>query len=223
MLTRCACNVNVARAEDDIDGYITLDIELMVCASFGHAIPLAANTGRGILNLCVSDAGKEMLLNSTGFIPHLIHALLLDPEHPRKDTEQAVKSVVQRDIAECIQQLSLFPPGLQALRAASGVIDALDAVVEQAWTEEAKDCARGALMQLTDRRKKPIVDGNALHIMVSYQWAVQEVMKRVVSELQRRDYLVWFDRKSRVALASILRSGDALALTHPAAFTQWSV
>ena len=26
------------------------------------------------------------------------------------------------------------------------------------------------------------------------QWDVQEVIKRIVAELQRRGYLVWFDR-----------------------------
>ena len=28
------------------------------------------------------------------------------------------------------------------------------------------------------------------------QWAVQPIVKRIVAELQRREYLVWFDRKS---------------------------
>ena len=31
------------------------------------------------------------------------------------------------------------------------------------------------------------------HIMMSYQWDVQEIVKRIVAELQRRKYLVWFD------------------------------
>ena len=29
------------------------------------------------------------------------------------------------------------------------------------------------------------------------QWDVQEVVKRIVAELQRRNYLVWFDREHR--------------------------
>ena len=32
-------------------------------------------------------------------------------------------------------------------------------------------------------------------ISIVDQWDVQEVIKRVVAELQRRKYLVWFDRK----------------------------
>jgi hypothetical protein len=30
------------------------------------------------------------------------------------------------------------------------------------------------------------------HIMVSYQWNVQEVVKRIVNELQLRGYRTWF-------------------------------
>ena len=31
------------------------------------------------------------------------------------------------------------------------------------------------------------------------QWDVQEIIKRIVAELQRRKYQVWFDRKYRTA------------------------
>ena len=30
------------------------------------------------------------------------------------------------------------------------------------------------------------------------QWEVQPMVKRIVAELQRREYLVWFDRKCRM-------------------------
>ena len=156
-------------AEDDIDGYITLDIELMACANFGSLIALAANTGRGMLNLCISDAAKQMLLKNQRFIPHLVDGLLLNPEHARKDTDQSIKAVIQRDFAESIQQMSLFPPGCDALKAAVGIVDALDMLVDKAWTEAAKDSARGALRQLTDRHREVVVevDLEAPHVMLS--------------------------------------------------------
>ena len=49
------------------------------------------------------------------------------------------------------------------------VEEALNTLVEQAWSEEAKDCARGALMQLTDRQRETVaaIDLDALHIMMS--------------------------------------------------------
>ena len=40
--------------------------------------------------------------------------------------------------------------------------------------------------------------GSDTHVMsVVDQWDVQEVIKKVVAELQRRKFLVWFDRKCR--------------------------
>ena len=78
-----------------------------------------------------------------------------------------VKAIVQKDFAECIQQIALFPPGCDALKVDPAVVEALDALVEKAWTEEAKDSARGALMQLTDRRPETVVNLDALHVMMS--------------------------------------------------------
>jgi len=135
----------------------------------GDIVELQLQQCRGLLNLCISDVAKQMLLNNTGFISLLIDGLLLDPEHPRRDTDEAVKAAVQRDFAECVQQISLFPAGCDALKADSAVIPALDALVDKAWSEEAKDCAQGALMQLTDRHRETIaaIDLDALHIMMS--------------------------------------------------------
>ena len=108
-------------AERDIDGFLTLDSELVSPAEWGGFLPMAANSGRGLLNLCIADANKDcerqkpyvprvtcwadsgcyaVLLNCSKFIPHLISGLLLDPEHPRKDTAETIKTMVQRDFAE---------------------------------------------------------------------------------------------------------------------------
>jgi hypothetical protein len=163
-----------------------------------------------------AQVAKEMLLNNEGFIPHLVDALLLDAEHPRKEIIGGIKTVVQRDFAECILQIALFPRGREALKAVPEVVQALDALVDKAWTDEAKDSARAALMQLTDRKPEVVLelDPDALHIMISCefgshlrrllvdtarvlfcadQWDVQVTIKRIVAELHRRKYLVWFD------------------------------
>ena len=47
----------------DIEGFLALDSELMSCPTWGHILPLAGNSGRGLLNLCIADANKDMLLN----------------------------------------------------------------------------------------------------------------------------------------------------------------
>eukprot|EP01046_Picozoa_sp_COSAG06_P064341 COSAG06_NODE_15332_length_1079_cov_8.495918_1_plen_40_part_10 len=38
---------------------------------------------------------KQMLLSNNGFIPHLLDGLMLDPEHPRKDFDETIKTAVQ--------------------------------------------------------------------------------------------------------------------------------
>ena len=158
--------------EGDIDHIIALDTELMRCDAWGSILALATNRCRGLLSLCISDTAKQMLFSTAGFIPLLIDGLLLDPEHPRKDTDEAIKTAVQRDFAECVQQISLFPAGRAALTADSAVVDVLDVLVDKAWSEEAKDCARGALMQLTDRHHETVAekDLDALHIMMSCEY-----------------------------------------------------
>ena len=66
------------------------------------------------------------------------------------------------------EEIKLKLTGCEALKAAD-IVEVLDTLVENAWTEEAKDCARGALMQLTDRRHEAVaeIDLDALHIMMS--------------------------------------------------------
>ena len=48
------------RAESDIDNFIVLDKELLVCDTWGGITPLEANMGRGMLNLCISDVSARM-------------------------------------------------------------------------------------------------------------------------------------------------------------------
>jgi hypothetical protein len=110
-----------------------------------------------------------VLLSNGSFVPHLIDGLMLDPDHPRKDSNPSVLTIIQRDFSECIQQISLFAP--DALRTATGVIDALDELVDKAWSEDAKDCGRGALMQLCPERIKHEVQAHDdLHLMMSCKW-----------------------------------------------------
>jgi len=157
-------------AEKDIDGFMALDVELMRCGSWGGILALVKNQCRGMLNLCISDAAKPMLLGSSECIPHLLDGLMLDPEHPRKDADEQIKSAVQRDFAECIQQLSLFGPGGEALKENPDVVTTLDMLEDKAWSEEAKVCARGALKQLCPERPIGLrieIDLDALHIMMS--------------------------------------------------------
>jgi hypothetical protein len=151
---------------EDLDGLITFSTELLTPRSFGSIWTLSKNHCKGLLNVSISDRGKRLLLETSGFIPHLISGLLLDEDHPRKDTDQEVKAAVQRDFAECIQQISLYEPGCAALRAEHAVVEALTALKNDAWTEEAKLCAEGALMVLAPQDEAHH-DIDEQHVMVS--------------------------------------------------------
>ena len=75
--------------QDEVDGFIDLDTELMACNYWGANIPMGPNQARGLLMLCISDSNKEMLIESPGFVEHMIASLMLDPNHKRQDTSQA--------------------------------------------------------------------------------------------------------------------------------------
>jgi hypothetical protein len=99
--------------------------------------------------------------------------LLLDPEHPRKDTAEPVKAAVQRDIAESIQQLAVFPQACEVLKADSELIDAVKALVDQGWTKEAKETAARTLAIFhPEHFVKFVVDEDSLHIMMSCKHSV---------------------------------------------------
>ena len=102
-----------------------------------------------------SQVAKEMLLNNEGFIPHLVDALLLDPEHPRKDIIEGIKTVVQRDFAEAIAQLALYLPGREALRRDPAVAEALQQVILTGWTEEARISSQAALLAMSSEEQEP--------------------------------------------------------------------
>ena len=75
---------------------------------------------------------------------------------------------MQRDAAECIQQLALFPPAREALQADSSLLEAVQALAESCWTDEAKDSASRTLAIVNaEQIKRTVVDQQSLHIMMS--------------------------------------------------------
>ena len=54
-----------------------------------------------LLHLCVSDANKMLLVESSSAIALITEGLLLDPEHVRQSQDQAIKAAIQLDAAEC--------------------------------------------------------------------------------------------------------------------------
>ena len=187
----------------------------------------AADFSRGLLSTCISDTNKTMLLNNSGFVPLLIEGLLLSDDCFRKDADDTVKASVQRDFAECIQQCSAYEAGVVALKQhMSAVMNALTALKDggRAYTAEAKLCAEAALLALDPQLHRiasadctAIDQPDQLHVMMSYSWQEQPIVRRIVAELQARGYLVWFDLeqmkgsvmdRSAVSIANSQQNGE---------------
>ena len=103
-----------------------------------------------VLELCSSDANKPLLLASPDFIPNLVDALLLDPDHPRAGMTQELKTWCQEHHAECLAQLAVFEPAHEPLRHDPSVIPALEAVAAAGLSAEARKFADAALLALSD-------------------------------------------------------------------------
>ena len=101
-------------------------------------------------------------------IPTLLDALFLDPEHPRKDMDEALRAGIQRDGAECLLQLALVEPGKELLeRHPKKPLDALRELADgAALTEGARRAARGALVAIEGQEHAP-ASGGEKHIVVS--------------------------------------------------------
>ena len=101
-----------------------------------------------VLELCISDANKPLLLANDLFIPYLISGLFLDPDHPRADLKDEIKLWNQQTHAECLAQVALFPAGRDALLKNPDVSEALVSVSERGLSEEACEFAKAALKSL---------------------------------------------------------------------------
>ena len=80
------------------------------------------------------------------------------------------------------------------MREHSGVMEALGRLSETAMSDEAKQCAAGALFELDEKaRTATVVARTVEHIMLSYNWDHQATIKRINASLQSRGYTVWID------------------------------
>eukprot|EP01052_Picozoa_sp_SAG31_P029994 SAG31_NODE_3037_length_4761_cov_2.884384_2_plen_202_part_00 len=129
--------------------------------SYGGVWPLDELQALPILNMCVSDKNKLKMLGCPNFLDLLIDGLLLSPEHPRKNSDPHCMAVVQRDFAECLYQMSLFPPSHDRLSGDPRVIPALEDLAVRGFTMDAQRCAEGALLALGARENS---GGGALSI-----------------------------------------------------------
>eukprot|EP01043_Picozoa_sp_COSAG02_P063924 COSAG02_NODE_9196_length_2292_cov_1.844961_1_plen_727_part_01 len=162
-----------------------------------------------IVNMVISDANKAFMVEHDGAIDALVAGLLVEESNPRRTQEGGEE--LQATCAMVLQNLALSDVGKVALRSHAGTMDGLRRLSSKedsvGMTAEARQYASGALFELdelTRRRQRPTqssTDGDGAettsvvveHVMLSYNWDHQSVIKRVNSALQARGYAVWID------------------------------
>ena len=122
--------------------------DVLMCVGYIGRVSKPTADKIQVLELCISDANKPLLLANDLFIPYLISGLFLDPEHPRADLKDEIKLWNQQTHAECLAQMALFPAGRDALLKNPDVGEALVSVSERGLSEEACEFAKAALKSL---------------------------------------------------------------------------
>eukprot|EP01048_Picozoa_sp_COSAG05_P028015 COSAG05_NODE_8467_length_701_cov_0.925249_1_plen_212_part_00 len=171
-------------------------------ASYPAVRPL--HFAKAIVNMVISDANKAFVIEHDGAIDALVGGLLLDDSNPRRT--QKGGDELQATCALAFQNLALSDVGKAALRSHVGAMDGLRRVANSVGlTAEARQHASGALFELDEstRHQRPAAslskDGGGTasgiveHVMLSYNWDHQSVVKRINTSLQGRGYVVWID------------------------------
>jgi hypothetical protein len=187
-------------SQADADIFVDVLGELFAAknAGKGHGLNPKWNS-QCILNLSISDANKLHLMANRDFVPFLLESIRLAPEHHRNTdgTSDRLKGVCQRDFAECLEQLALHGPSRELLLRDPDVVVALGELAERGYSDLAKRQARAALAVLHDRTPAaaPAREGDSAmhHVMISYNWDHQPVIKRINAGLKLRGYNVWID------------------------------
>eukprot|EP01043_Picozoa_sp_COSAG02_P000754 COSAG02_NODE_14_length_56855_cov_512.793661_35_plen_399_part_00 len=119
--------------------------------------------------LCVSDANKPLLIANEMFVPYLVDALLLDPEHPRAGMKEELKAWCQQHHCEALAQLAVHDGSREALLRDGSVVPALEAVMKDGLSEEARELAAAAVSALSERELVLATEGQK-HVMLSCEF-----------------------------------------------------
>jgi hypothetical protein len=143
--------------------------------------------------LCLSDLNKPLLLANSRFLPFVVDALLLDPDHPRAGMKEELKIWCQEHHCEALLQLAVHEDSREALRRDQSVVPALEAVAQTGMSQVARERAAAALVALSDKALVMLAEGSQKHVMLSYQWDAQSAIVRLNESLIARGYVTWFD------------------------------
>eukprot|EP01048_Picozoa_sp_COSAG05_P004418 COSAG05_NODE_237_length_13170_cov_25.700558_5_plen_1165_part_00 len=165
----------------------------------------ALTVAKSIVSMVISDANKAFVVEHSGAIDTLVDGLLLDESNPRR-TEKGGDEL-QATCALALQNLALSDVGKMALQAYAGAMEGLRRVAAAdgsvGMSVQARQYASGALFELDESTRRAQRSGASApqgaapvvveHVMLSYNWDHQSVIKRVNSALQSRGYTVWID------------------------------
>jgi hypothetical protein len=161
--------------------------------SYTYTVAKLHEAASELATVLVSDANKTFVLTNDSAIDSLVSGLLLDTADPRSSQDGA--ETLQRTCAAALQHLALSPMGLGPLRTHASAMQALRQLASCGMTDEARRCAQGALFELEGNEQRPQT-GKTVgieHIMLSYNWDHQAVIKRVHASLVRRGCTTWID------------------------------
>jgi hypothetical protein len=144
-----------------------------------------------VATMAISDANNGLMLQFGELLDTLAKALLFDSPRRREVGADAV----QEASAGLLASLALFGPGAEALRSHDGVMRALRLLRDGvSSTEGSRESAVQALFQLEERKQvQPSSGLSAKHVMISYNWDHQPVIKRIHAALVQRGCSMWID------------------------------
>ena len=106
--------------------------------------------------------------------------------------KKELKVWCQQHHTEALAQLAVHDASREALLRDGSVVPALRAVAETGLSECARELAAAALTALSDKKLEMATEGQK-HVMLSYQWNNQTIIRRVNECLIARSYVTWFD------------------------------
>ena len=175
----------------------------MLCSwstSSRKAAPIngALRPARAVEEMAIADRNKHFIMEHDGALEGLVHLLILGKDHPR--VGQPGADDVQHVAGRVLLQLSLSSECAEALKSKQVVMAGLHELADSGLTAEARRCGKDALFQLQGRdtvvESEPPVEGSKgrpKHVMLSYCWDQQAVVKRVHAGLVERGYDTWID------------------------------
>eukprot|EP01047_Picozoa_sp_COSAG01_P072117 COSAG01_NODE_11381_length_1948_cov_3.327204_1_plen_525_part_10 len=176
----------------------SLTLKASVTKIVGRALP--------IVDMVIADANKPFALQHPTALDDLVCGLLVDESHPRRGQEGAAK--LQEVCALVLQNLALSDVGKGPLRSHSGVMASLRSIATgtAGLGDKARRYAEGALFELDEAARlktkeaaaesaAAVAEGGTVaeHVMLSYNWSHQDVIKRINVALKARGCAVWID------------------------------